>query len=105
MAERQGLSWVGALWAGNVPLAVAFWLYGIAYGSVVNLVASLMALGLVVAGLPAWLATVMFLAPVPYNALALVGVWRSAGRWRGAPTLRSAARIAIVAWAAAAMVL
>jgi hypothetical protein len=90
-----------ALWAGGVPLPAAFWRYGIVYGAVANAAATLAAFALVAAGAPAWPAVAVFLLPVPYNSLIVVGVFRAARRWQGRPVWRDAARLAIVAWALA----
>ena len=104
--QRSGsLAWVRALWAGELPLAVAFWHFGILYGLLVNAFTTVAGLALVAADLPAWLAAVVFFLSAPYNLLVLVGVWRSAGRWEGQPIWADSARIAIVLWTMAATAL
>lgn len=101
-APGAGLS---ALWAGEVPLAAAFWRYGVVYGAVANGAATLAALALVAGGAPAWTAVAVHFSPVPYIVLIAVGVWRAAGRWRGRPRWREWARVAIVLWALALLAL
>jgi hypothetical protein len=105
MSDTPSKGWLRALWAGELPLAEAFWWYGIAVGFLVNAVASLATLALATFGLPGWLLVVLYLAPTPYNLLVLVGVWRSAAAWRGRPEWANLARAAIVAWIGVAMVL
>jgi hypothetical protein len=65
------------LWRGEVPLAIAFWRYGMLWGTLINVLATIATLALVAEGAPlaAWLA-VHFL-PLPYNFLVVVGVWRA----------------------------
>lgn len=72
-----------ALWNGELPLAVAFWHYAVIWGLVINIATSLMTMAAVLADLPAWLLVPVYVLPTPYNILALVGVWRSAGRYEG----------------------
>lgn len=103
MRQAPAIRWFAALWAGEVPLPEAFWWYGIALGLVVNAASTLAALALVAAGAPEALALVLYLLPLPYNALILVGVWRAAARWRGTPHWADLARLAIILWVAAAI--
>lgn len=70
------------LWRGELPLAEAFWLWAVLGAILVNLGTTALFLALVSAGqtLAAWLAG--YALSVPYNILALVGVWRSADRYQ-----------------------
>jgi hypothetical protein len=86
-------------WRGGVPLGRAFWVWGILGGGVVSLVATLLALLLLAAGAPAWLAVLVFAAHIPWNLVLLVGVWRSAGRPGVSHAASNLARLAILAWA------
>jgi hypothetical protein len=87
-------------WArGEIPLASAFWLYAIGYGTLFNLIATAAAFAVLAAGGPPLLALAVFLLPLPYNVLGVIAVWRSADRDHGDPTWAMAARIAIIAWA------
>ena len=54
------------LWRGELPLAEAFWLWAV--------------LGAIGYALAAWIAG--YALSIPYNILALVGVWRSADRYQ-----------------------
>ena len=96
---------VRALWKGALPLQRAFWDYAILGGFFVNLAASIGSMALLVAGFPAVLPLAVHLAPLPYNVLVLVGVWRSAARYSGPPSWANLARGAIVIWTAAVTIL
>jgi hypothetical protein len=83
---------------GGLPLGRAFWVWGILGGAVVNLFATLAAVAVLSAELSPWLAALVFAAPIPWNILLLVGVWRSAQRpevGRGAGLL---AQLGIAVW-------
>jgi hypothetical protein len=86
------------LWRGEVAMARAFWEYALAYGSLANLITTMLALAVLMSGLPV-LAVAIFLLPLPYNVLMIVAVWRSAGRYHGAPMWATLARGAVVVWA------
>lgn len=86
------------LWAGQVALADAFWTYAIFWGFIVNMAATLASLSLVVAEAPNVAAVAAHVAPIPWNVLVLVAVWRSAGRANVPPAWAAAARIVTLAW-------
>ena len=83
---------------GDLPLGRAFWHWGILGGGIVSLFATLLALTLIAAGAPAWLAVLVFAAHIPWNLVLLAGVWRSAGRSEVRPAAANLARIIILAW-------
>ena len=85
-------------WRGDLPLGRAFWLWGILGGGFVDLLATLFALALVVAGAPTWVIVLVFVAHVPWNLVLLVGVWRSAGRPEVGRDTAALARTAILVW-------
>jgi hypothetical protein len=87
-----------ALWKGQLPLARAFWEYAVFYVALANLCATAASLGALAAGLPGALAIAIFLLPVPYVVVAVVGVWRSADAYSGPQHWATLARIAAVAW-------
>ncbi len=93
------------LWRGDLPLGHAFWLWGVLGGGLVALFATILALALVTAGAPAWLAALVFAAHLPWNLVLLVGVWRSAGRPEVGGDTAFFARLAIAAWLVALSVL
>ena len=90
-----------ALWRGDVALGQAFWEYAIAYGTIANIVATAAAIATVMAGLPEVLAIGLFLTPLPYILTAVVGVVRSANKYRGPPAKAIMAKIAVILWGAA----
>ena len=96
---------VRRLWAGEEPLGRAFWAYAMVGGSLLNAAATLLAMALLAADAPAIVAVAAFALPIPYNLLVLVAVWRSAGAYRGPPLWADLARMGIVVWAAAAILL
>jgi hypothetical protein len=87
-----------ALWNGNLPLARAFWEYAVVYVALVNLVTTYAAFAVMAADLPGWLALAVFLLPVPYIVMAVVGVWRSAAVYAGPRHWATLARAASVLW-------
>ena len=81
-----------ALWKGQLPLAQAYWEFAVVYVILANLCATGAALGALALGLPTALAVVIFLLPVPYVLVAVIGVWRSADAYDGPPHWASLAR-------------
>jgi hypothetical protein len=90
------------LWSGQLPLGRAFWEFGIVYGFLVNFMTTLLFLAILTTDAPTAVAIAAQLLPIPYNLLVLVGVWRSAERYRGARQRADLARAAIVLWTLAA---
>lgn len=89
---------------GRQPLRRALWRYALFIGTMINLAGLFAALVLIAAEAPALLAAAAFLLPLAYVALAVVGVWRSAAQ-PGVPAREaSGARIMVLLWAAAMLV-
>ncbi len=85
-----------SLWLGELPLGEAFWTWAIGVGLLVNLTTSALFLALITADRP-WAALfVGYALSVPYNVVAVVGVWRSAARYKGPTRHAELARIVIV---------
>ena len=82
-----------ALWSGDLPLDEAFWTYAVGVGLAVNVITSLLFLVLISWDRPFAALFVGYALSVPYNVIALVGVWRSAARYEGARTHADLARI------------
>ena len=89
------------LWHGELPLGRAFWLWGVLGGAAVGLFTTLLAVILLAAEAPAWLAALAFAVHLPWNLVLLVGVWRSAGRPEVGRDAAFLARIVILGWAVA----
>jgi hypothetical protein len=71
------------LWSGDMLLARAFWVYAALGGVAVNLVTSILFLVLLSSDWPVAALVAGYGVAVPYNTVALVGVWRAAGRHEG----------------------
>jgi hypothetical protein len=85
-----------SLWLGELPLGEAFWTWAIGVGLAVNLTTSVLFLALIAAD-RLWAALVVgYVLSVPYNILAVVGVWRSAARYQGPAGHAELARITTV---------
>jgi hypothetical protein len=82
-----------ALWAGELPLGEAFWTFAIGIGLLVNLSTSALFLALITLDRPWSALFVGYVLSVPYNVVALVGVWRSAARHQGKTLYADLARI------------
>ena len=94
-----------ALWKGELPLGQAFWEYAIAYGTIANIVATVAAVAAAAAGLPDAIAIALFLLPLPYILTAVVGVVRSANRYKGPPKWAGMAKVAAIVWGVAMVLL
>jgi hypothetical protein len=91
------MSKLRALWSGDLPLGEAFWTFAIGIGLLVNLSTSAAFLGLISVDRP-WAALfVGYVLSVPYNVVALVGVWRSAAHYEGQALHADLARIVTLA--------
>lgn len=84
------------LWRGGLPLAEAFWTWAVLGGLLVNISTSMGFLWLVMAGQTVAAFVVGYVMSLPYNLVATVGVWRSAGRADADPRWAGAARVAVV---------
>ena len=82
-----------ALWSGQLPLGEAFWTYAVTVGIAVNLITSLLFLVLLSWDRPIAALFAGYALSVPYNVVALVGVWRSAARYEGERIHADLARI------------
>jgi hypothetical protein len=82
-----------ALWSGDLPLGEAFWTYAVAIGLTVNIVTTLAFLALISWDRPVAALFVGYALSVPYNVVAVVGVWRSAARYAGERIHADLARI------------
>jgi hypothetical protein len=90
---------IALLWRGEIPLARAFWLYAVACGAALNLIATIVAFTALASGSPPVLAVALFLLPLPYNVFTVIVVWRAADRYDGDARWAAAARLAAILWA------
>lgn len=86
------------LWLGQIPLREAFWRWLVTYGFILNLVATMVALILVLAETPIILAAVVHFLPLPYSLCAAIGTWRSADRYEGNPFHATVAKAVTLVW-------
>jgi hypothetical protein len=86
------------LWAGEIPLGLAFWRYTVVYGLLLNLVTHALFFALLVKDADTIPVVLAFVLPIPYNILMIVAVWRSADRYPGPKSSAEAARAAAVLW-------
>ena len=63
-------------WQGQVPLAQLLWRDMVCVGTLINVVASFLALAALALGAPTGLAVALHLAPIPYNSFLLMAVLR-----------------------------
>ena len=84
------------LWHGELALRNAFWNWAVFGGLIINLASSALFLFLIMADRPISAFIVGYAFSVPYNAIVLVGVWRSAERFAGERRLADFARIVTV---------
>ncbi len=74
---------LSALWRGELPLNEAFWTWTVTIGLIVNVTSTILFLVLITLDQP-WAALIVgYGLSVPYNVMAVVGVWRSAARYQG----------------------
>ena len=98
MAMMVAMQRLKLLWLGYLPLEVAFWQYTIFYGLLFNVVATVIALFLVVLDVSIAIPIIVHLLPVPYSIMTLTGVWRSADRYGSSGNFALVARIAALGW-------
>ena len=96
-----GMQTIVEFWRGRLPLGRAFWLWGILGGGIVSLFSTVLALALLAAEAPAWLAMLVFAAHIPWNLVLFVGVWRSTERGGVSREIAYGARPIILNWVVA----
>lgn len=84
------------LWRGDLPLAEAFWKWAVLGGLIVNGVTTALFVALIIADRPVAAVAAGYAFSVPYNILAAVAVWRSAGAYTGGRRWADLARIVAV---------
>lgn len=63
-------------WRGEIALPVLLWRDMLGVGTVINLSATMAALGLLAQGVPMPLAVALHFAPLPYNLFLFASLWR-----------------------------
>ncbi len=82
--------YLAARWHGQLPLPRLLWREMLGWGTAVNLAFSALALALLAAGLPAWVAVLVHFAPLPWNLFVVGAVWRHPAARLGSRTLAAA---------------
>ncbi len=88
---------------GTVPLGTVFWRDMMLVGTMLAVASTAAALALFASDAPTALGVLVFLSPLPYNALVTLGVWKAADQTT--PVWRDLARIAALLWLIAATIL
>jgi hypothetical protein len=89
--------WLSRLWRGDIPLAPAYWGFGI--GGRIGFALVLLAISSspnAQTPIGVILGFLVFFAFLFYGGVVLVGIWRSAGRYRGRPAWRTLAQATVV---------
>ena len=84
------------LWSGDLPLDEAFWTWAVVVGLAINVTTSGLFLALMLADRPIAALITGYVLSVPYNVVAVVGVWRSADRYQGDRRWSDLARVTVV---------
>lgn len=87
---------LGRLWRGELELATAFWKWAVFGGVLVNATSSALFLFLIVNDRPISAIIAGYVLSIPYNIVAAIGVWRSAGQYSGDPHWAILARIVTI---------
>lgn len=88
-----------------MPLRQAFWEFFLLYGGIINILALVVALGILSADGPAVAAVVILVLPAPYVIFSAIGAWRSATAYQGPPHWATAARAATLVLAVLMIIL
>ena len=89
-----------SLWRGELRLGDAFWNWAVIGALAVNVSTTILRLVLITIDQP-WLSLIVgYALSVPYNIVALVGVWRSAAGYDGPALHVDLARWTSLAWLA-----
>lgn len=80
MSDRVDGNFFSRRWHGRVPVPQLLWRDIIGTGTLINLVATMLALAAVTQGAPSGLAVALHFGPLPYNLFLFGALWRSPGR-------------------------
>lgn len=72
---------IGHLWRGELTLENAFWNWAVFGGLTINIFTTALSLFFIMMDHPIPALVAGYVFSVPYNIMALVGVWRSADRY------------------------
>jgi hypothetical protein len=86
------------LWRGELALQDAFWMWAVLGGFLVNLFTSASFLFLIMADRPLLALLIGYGLSLPYNLMATIGVWRSAGHYDGDRQMADMAKAVTIVW-------
>ncbi len=69
-------SWFYSRWQGEVPVARLFWQDILTNATVINLIATVLAMAVLVQGAHPALAVALHFVPMPYNIFLCAALWR-----------------------------
>jgi hypothetical protein len=87
MNQRHWPSFFARRWRGEVPMHTLLWRDMLCVGTVVNGIATFMALMAASQGAPSWAALAIHFAPLPYNFFLFAAIGRTKPRCRMAATV------------------
>ncbi len=90
------MSFLRRLWAGDIALPDAFWIWAVLGGLIVNLITSGLFLAFMMSERPLLAVLFGYGVSLPYNFIATVGVWRSADHFDGDRRIAEAMRLVTV---------
>ncbi len=79
-SDRPGVRFFSRRWCGQVPVSVLLWRDMLGVGTLINLVATALALAVVVQNGPDGLALALHFLPMPYNLFLCAALWRRPDR-------------------------
>jgi len=85
--KRHWPAFLARRWRGEVPMHTLLWRDLLCVGTVVNILATFIALMAASQGMPAWAAAAIHFAPLPYNIFLFAAVGRVVPRSRIATTV------------------
>ena len=84
MNLRSSPAFLARRWRGEVPLNTVLWRDMLGLGTVVNVLATFIALAAASQGAPTWVAAAIHFAPMPCNVFLFIAVARAVPRSRAA---------------------
>ena len=80
MTWRGAWEFFASRWRAGVPVRTVLWRDMLGVGTLLNVLATFLALVMVGTGLPAWAAALVHMSPLPYNVFLFAAVARARPR-------------------------
>ena len=84
------MNFIKKFWEGNVSIVISFWIFNVL---IEQIVIGLLAVIIILSNLPKFLILFMW---APYKIWAVVGLWRSAAKYKGKPIWPGLAKTYVV---------